>query len=83
VPPVSPTDLVAILLLAAALFLVPSALAFALFSLARSDRHLPPPPENPHRAAVARHSPRRAVGPGRSPRRDRPGPPGPRRFGGR
>lgn len=79
-PPASPAELVAILLLAAALVIVPSALAFALFSLARND----PPPAPPGRAALARHSPRRpAAGRTRHPPRRFGDRSGPRRFGDR
>jgi hypothetical protein len=80
VPPVTPTELIVLALLAAALLLVPSALAFALFSLSRTDEpELAPPAPAPAR----RRSPRRvASGFDRAGRRPphRPGPPGRRRF---
>jgi hypothetical protein len=78
VPPVTPTELIVLSLLAAALLLVPSALAFALFSLSRADEPDPAPP-----APAPRRSPRRVasgfVRAGRRPPH-RPGPPGRRRF---
>lgn len=56
-PPVNPVELLAVLLLGISLVLVPAALAFALMSLARSDRRPAP--------VLARRSPRKVAAPPR------------------
>lgn len=74
----SPAELLAFVLLGVAVLLVPSALACALFYLAREDRRRAAEVAAP---AAARHSPRRAWSRSRRPPH-RGGPPG-RRFPGR
>lgn len=56
-PALTPTEVLALMLLLAALFLVPSALAYALFSLARTERE----PTDPPIHTFPRRSPRRVT----------------------
>ena len=71
---VSPTEVVVVVLFAVALILVPSALAFAIMSLAKLDRRAPEAPR-PVAAYPRGSSPRRATP---QPRHNSP-----RRFDGR